>query len=215
MASKKSRQDAAFDARFEKLLRLQETFQEYQQNTTEQINKLSVEANNLRGYNNNRDEELEITLETKLLDYLFNQGWDAMKIRNVNYIYSSKDKVLTELDGIIFGTHESYPDIGFFFFLEAKQVFDLRKYRLNFVTKIPILTKTLDELPEDKGSSNTKYYSMCKALRMHKLKRSNYRVVGIIGSPCIDSSLIKRFTDDHVSTITLSSDHYVVNLFIE
>jgi DNA-binding protein H-NS len=197
------------------LSELSRSVEEAQKQTAKDLSDLSKRVKDLIGYNSNRDEELEVLFENKLLDFLEDQGWEVTKIRNVDNIYDSNGVVLTELDGIIFGTHKSYPEIGFYFFLEAKQIFSLKKYRENFLTKIPILQKTLDELPGYKLSKNPFYSEMCNKLYRYRRLCTTHRVVGVLGSPCIEASLKKQLITDQTSSITFSSDQYIVKLFVQ
>jgi len=188
--------------------------EEENKNTSSIVKELTLSVKDLIGYNRNRDEELEILLEEKLLEHLEANDWEVDKINRVDMIYNSEGVVLTELDGIIFGRHTSYPGIGFFFFLEAKQVFDLKKYKRDFKTKFPILKSILDELPVKNTSANSLFIDMCKRLFRYKRSCSDYRLVGVLGSPCIEASLLNQLIEDQISTITQSSDQYVVNLII-
>lgn len=213
LASKKRRQDEIFDLRYKQLLHNWQQSQESMHRLTVQINELATR--NLKDYNYYKDKEFETLLENKLYMYLDDNGWEATEIRNVNCIYNSSGVELTFFNGIIFGTHPSYPGIGFIFYLEVKQVFNVNEYNTNFVTKIPILNTILDELSVENNSSNTFYLKMRRNLNRHLRNCKGFKVLGIIGSPSIDASLNEILIQDQVSTITLSADQYIVNLHIK
>ena len=66
---------------------------EIQKNTSSIINQLALSVKDLIGYNKNRDEELEILLEEKLLELLEANDWEVDKINRVDMIYNSEGVV--------------------------------------------------------------------------------------------------------------------------
>ena len=204
-ASKNKQQDN-IDILFQQILEIQKITS--QQNL---INSKKIEE--LIDYNQNRDRELEIIIENKLYNFLKDEGWKIFKVNNIRQIYDSEDKVLTDLDGLLYGSHTSYPGVGFYFFLEVKQIFTIKKYNKNFKTKVTILENILDEIPSKKSlTKRSEYKKMCDAFYRYKRMNSDYKLVGIVGSPSIDPGLQKILVESKVSTIVCSADQYSVNL---
>jgi ElaB/YqjD/DUF883 family membrane-anchored ribosome-binding protein len=191
--------------------------------TDEQLNKLtkSLKASQNRidkqlegliGYNKNRDLELEKILSKTFSDFLKKNEWLVLTI-DLDKIYSTDGREITEWDGIIYATHENNNPC--LFFIEAKQLFTTDKLR-DFYKRIEMMKNdVLPKLNYKDPNAAQIYKSMAKTLSQYLELSGNAttKVCGVIGSPNIEDST-KAQISASTSYVTLTKDVYTVVLQI-
>ncbi len=134
-------------------------------------------------------------------------GWEVTNT-DVRIIYSINDEEQTEWDGVIHATYQGM--VPLIVFIETKQVFTKTLYN-DFLERLRFM-ETL--LPTLETTSSVKYNHKRMTSRFRRFTRQglDYHIIGIIGSPCIEESVMAKLNSSGGSYVSLDTDQYVATL---
>jgi hypothetical protein len=172
------------------------------------VKRNSLAIQQLIGYNQNRDSELEKIILDTFIEHLEAQSWDVINV-NIDNIYEPNGTVIMEWDGVLFASHPSKKDTTLFF-IETKQLFTVAKLNY-FKARLESMHQLITNLDPKMKDANVKYLTVARRLtRFTRL--GNFNIAGVVASPNIEAGVMDLLMEGEHSYITLRNNNYLVKL---
>jgi len=171
-------------------------------------NRTEDQIQQLTGYNQNRDQELEQLFLKFFMDYLETKDWDVLDVQ-VDDIFHPNGTVYTEWDGVLFAKHPNKNEPTFFF-LETKQLFNMKKFN-KFKKRLEGLDKILANLDPKLKLADDRYLRVARRLTRFT-RQGKFDIAGVLASPNIETALMKRLMNGDYSYLTYADNNYSVKL---